>query len=145
MPNRMLIIPLLIACLILPTCSSQPRAALPDDQVQRTAENVMAAINEQDYRAFTANFGDKLKDAFTEEGFIDLSETILSSSGRFQRITGSRVARAQTQGYVTYIYSCAHENETLSLSMVYEIDGEKIEGIFFNGKLLNEAFQAKQQ
>jgi hypothetical protein len=34
---------------------------------------------------------------------------------------------------------------TAALSMVYEIDGEKIEGIFFNGRLLNEAFQAKQQ
>lgn len=84
-----------------------------------------------------------MQTAVSEEEFLSLRETILEASGQFEAITGSRIANARTQGYVSYIFTCQFEEENVQLTMVYAIDGNEVEGLFFNAPKLNQAMQAR--
>jgi hypothetical protein len=105
------------------------------------AENKMQAFNEGDYVTFCQDFSAQLKEAFTEENFISFRETVLDSSGRFETITNSRISRTQDRNYVAYIFSTKFEEEDVALTLVYAIDGDQVEGIFFNAPKLNQALQ----
>lgn len=133
----------LLAFNFLAACAPQARAAVSEEHVRNLAERKMQAMNSQDYDQFTEDFGEVLANAFTEAEFIKFSELLLSSSGAFESITGSRISGAQTRGYVSYIYSCKHANENLTLTMVYEENGDTVEGIFFNAPKLNQAVRAQ--
>jgi hypothetical protein len=135
---------MLIALALLAACGPQPRAAVSEEYARGLAERKMQAINTQDYALFIEDFSEVLENAFTEAEFQKFSGTVLSASGAFESITGSRISAAQTRGYVSYIYSCKHANENLTLTMVFAEDGEKVEGIFFNAARLNEAIRAQQ-
>lgn len=129
------------AAVILTACGPRGSAAVSEEYIADLAERKMQAVNSGDYDAFIEDFSDPLKEAITEERFLDLRETILAASGQFDSIISSRVANARTQGYLNYIYNCQFEEENVLLTLVYALDGDKIEGIFFSGTKLNQAMQ----
>ena len=140
---KRLVVLLLVLSLFVVGCGPQGTAALSQEAIQNLAQEKMEAINSGDYEAFTAGVSDVLQRAIPEEDFLSLRETILETSGQFEAITGSRIADARTQGYVSYIFTCQFEEENVQLTMVYAIDGDQVEGLFFNAPKLNQAMQAR--
>ena len=140
---KRLVVLLLVLSLFVVGCGPQETAALSQEAIQNLAQEKMEAINSGDYEAFTAGVSDVLQRAIPEEDFLSLRETILETSGQFEAITGSRIADARTQGYVSYIFTCQFEEENVQLTMVYAIDGDQVEGLFFNAPKLNQAMQAR--
>jgi hypothetical protein len=124
-------------------CGPQATAAVSEAYVTTLAEEKMQALNNGDYAAFTADFSEVLAGAIPETNFQDLRETILGASGRFESVTGLRLTNARTSGYVNYIVTCQFEEEEVLLTLVYAVDGEQVEGIFFNAPKLNQAMQAR--
>jgi hypothetical protein len=127
----------------LTACGPQATAAVSEAYVTTLAEEKMQALNDGDYATFTADFSDVLIGAIPEDSFQDLQETILGASGRFESVTGLRLTNARTSGYVNYIVTCQFEEEEVLLTLVYAVDGEQVEGIFFNAPKLNQAMQAR--
>jgi hypothetical protein len=127
----------------LTACGPQATAAVSEAYVTTLAEEKMQALNDGDYATFTADFSDVLIGAIPEDSFQDLQETILRASGRFESVTGLRLTNARTSGYVNYIVTCQFEEEEVLLTLVYAVDGEQVEGIFFNAPKLNQAMQAR--
>ncbi len=126
----------------LAACGPQATAAVSEADVTTLAEEKMQALNDGDYATFTADFSDVLVGAIPEDSFQDLRETILGASGRFESVTGLRLTNAKTPGYVNYSITCQFEEEEVLLTLVYAVDGEQVEGIFFNAPKLNQAMQA---
>lgn len=127
----------------LAACRPQATAAVSEAYVTALAEEKMQAVNRGDYAIFTTDFSEVLADAIPEASFQDLRETILEASGRFESVTGLRIANARTSGYLNYIVACQFEEEEVLLTLVYSVDGEQVEGIFFNAPKLNQAMQAR--
>lgn len=134
---------LLLASLLMVGCGPRGTAALAQETIQELAQEKMEALNNGDYETFTAGFSDVLQRAIPEEDFLSLRETILGASGKFEAITGNRIANPRTSGYVSYIFNCRFAEETVQLTLVYAIDGDEVEGIFFNAPKLNQAMQAR--
>jgi hypothetical protein len=144
--RRTTLILILLASLTLATlaaCGPQATAAVSEAYVTALAEEKMQALNDGDYAAFTADFSQVLAGAIPETDFQDLRETILGASGRFETVSGLRLTNARTSGYVNYIVTCQFEEEEVLLTLVYAVDGEQVEGIFFNAPKLNQAMQAR--
>jgi len=125
------------------SCGLQGTAALSQEAIQNLAQEKMEAINSGNYEVFVFGFSDVLRNAIPEEAFMDLRETIIEASGRFVAISASSISNARVQGYVNYVFTCEFEKENVQLTMVYAIDGEQVEGIFFNAPNLNQAMQAQ--
>ncbi|MBE0409168.1 MAG: DUF3887 domain-containing protein [Anaerolineales bacterium] len=128
---------------ILVSCAPPGTASVSEDYIRNLAQDKMHALNEGDYASFCQDFSDLLKEAFTKEEFIDFRETVLNTSGRFETITNSRISRTQDRDYVAYIFSTRFEEENVTLTLVYAIDGDLVEGIFFNAPKLNQALQSQ--
>jgi hypothetical protein len=144
--HRTTLILILLASLTLAAlvaCGPQATATVSEAHVTALAEEKMQALNNGDYAAFTADFSEVLAGAIPETNFQDLRETILGASGRFESVTGLRLTNARTSGYVNYIVTCQFEEEEVLLTLVYAVDGEQVEGIFFNAPKLNQAMQAR--
>jgi len=140
---KRLVMLLLLLSLLMVGCGPQGTAALSQETIQVLAQEKMEAVNSGDYETFVAGFSDVLQTAVSEAEFLSLRETILEASGQFEAITGSRIANARTQGYVSYIFTCRFAEENVQLTMVYALDGDEVEGIFFNAPKLNQAMQAR--
>jgi hypothetical protein len=124
-------------------CGPQATAAVSEADITALAEEKMQALNNGDYATFTADFSDVLAEAIPEASFQDLRQTILGASGRFESVSGLRLANARTPGYVNYIVTSKFEEEEVLLTLVYAVDGEQVEGIFFNAPKLNQAMQTR--
>jgi len=128
--------------ILLTACGPRGSAAVSEEHITNLAERKMVAINDGDYETFIEEFSEALVNAITEERFSDLRATILEASGRFDSISSSRIANARTQDYLNYIFNCKFEEEQVLLTLVYAIDGDKVEGIFFSGSKLNQAMRS---
>jgi hypothetical protein len=144
--TRFLIVSILVlsAAAVLVSCGPAGSASVSEDYIRSLAENKMQAFNEGNYATFCQDFSNQLKEAFTEEKFLDFRETVLDASGRIESITNSRISRTQDRNYVAYIFTTKFEEENVALTLVYAIDGDLVEGIFFNARKLNQALQAQQ-
>jgi hypothetical protein len=134
---------LLLTTLLTVGCGPRGTAALTQETIQELAQQKMEAVNNGDYETFTVGFSVVLQQAIPEEDFMSLRETILAASGQFETITGSRIANSRAPGYVSYVFTCQFAEETVQLTLVYAIDGDEVEGIFFNAPKLNQAMQAQ--
>ena len=135
---------MLSAAALLVSCGPPGTASVSEDYIRMLAENKMQALNEGNYNVFCQDFSNQLKDAFSDDEFVEFRETVLNSSGRFETITNLRISRTQDRNYVAYILSTKFEEENVALTLVYAINGDLVEGIFFNAPKLNKALQAQQ-
>lgn len=144
--NQLLILSILILIFtaVLASCGPPGTASVSEDYIGILAENKLQALNNGNYAVFCQDFSNQLKEAFTEDEFNSFRETVLNSSGKFETITNSRISRTQNRNYVAYIFSTKFEGENVAVTLVYAIDGDLVEGIFFNAPKLNKALEAQQ-
>jgi hypothetical protein len=114
-------------------------SALSDEQVGELAENILVAINQGDHQAFMRDFSDQMKEAFPESEFIKLRELLQSESGAY--LSRSAPDLVNQQGFAVYNLTCEYEKEKVTVRLVFSIDGDKVEGLFFDSANLRKVSQ----
>ena len=130
---------LMLALLLTSGCSTPEPAGMTDQQVTSLTENILKALDANDYENFTRDFSDKMIAAFTPDQVTDLQALIGNASGKFVSIGTSSLTN--NQGYSMYRFPCQYENETVYVTIIFLIDGQKVEGLFFDSANLRKSAQ----
>lgn len=131
----------IVTTLFLVGCQPPKPAALSDDQVVQVVDNTLKTITAGDYQAFTQDFSDDMKNAFTEEQFTSLADLLRNASGSYVSCADSEPALTNNQDYAVYRLSCTYELESVIVTVTYKVDGDKVEGLFFDSTNLRKASQ----
>ncbi len=118
-------------------CAAPKPAGLTDEQVTSQTESVLKALEANDYQAFTQDFSDQMKTAFTQEKFASLRSMLQTASGKF--VSLGKPALTNNQGYAVYRFPAKYENETVYVTITFLVDGQQIEGLFFDSVNLRKA------
>jgi len=132
---------LVLALMLLPglsSCAAKP-AGLSNQQVASVTENILKAIDKNNYREFTQDFSEQMKSAFTQEKFTQLRIMLQSASGNFIYMDTPSISNSQ--GYAIYRFPAKYANETVTVTVTFVIGGEKVEGLFFDSANLRKASQ----
>ena len=130
---------LMLMLLIMSGCSTPEPASLTDQQVTSLTENILKALDANDYENFTRDFSDKMIAAFTPDQVTGLQALIDNASGKFVSVGTSSLTN--NQGYAMYRFPCKYENETVYVTITFLIDGQKVEGLFFDSANLRKSAQ----
>ncbi|MBE3037474.1 MAG: DUF3887 domain-containing protein [Chloroflexi bacterium] len=139
-PTALLIVTI-VTTLFLASCQPPKPAALSNDQVVQVVENTLQAINAGDYQSFTQDFSDEMKNAFTEEQFTSLADMLQNASGNFVSCADSQPAISNNQDYAIYRLTCTYDLESVIVTVTFKVDGDKVEGLFFDSTNLRKVSQ----
>jgi hypothetical protein len=118
----------------------QPKpAALSNEQLHQVIDNSLQALSAGDKTAFTQDFSETMKQAYTDEEFNKLRELVAESSGQYTSCGEPQLSNAQ--GYTRYSFPCEYEKEEVVATFVFQIDGSLVEGLFFNSANLRKLTQ----
>lgn len=123
--------------LVLSGCAAPQPAGLTDQQVSALTGNILQALDENDYPRFVQDFSDPMLAAFSEDQFSQLRDMLQAASGSYVSIGELNLSNAQ--GYAVYRLSCQYDLETVTVTITFAIDGEKVEGLFFTSPNLRKA------
>jgi hypothetical protein len=123
--------------LVTSGCAAPKSAGVTDQLVATTTENVLKSIDANDYQAFTQDFSNQMKNAFTEDQFIKLRDMLQTASGTYVSI--GTPSLTNNQGYAVYRFPCKYKNETVFVTITFLIGGDKVEGLFFDSVNLRKA------
>ncbi len=132
---------MLLATLFLTGCQSSKPAALSNDQVVQVIKNTLSAINTGDFQSFTQDFSDTMKSTFTEAQFTSLAELLKKTSGNYVSCADAAPELSNSQGYAVYRLTCKYELESVIVTMTFKVDGDKVEGLFFDSTNLRKVSQ----
>jgi hypothetical protein len=134
------VISLLIALSILATgCAAPKPAALTDEEVTAVTQNVLTALDANDYAAFTRDYSPDMLAAYSEEQFTQLRDLLQSASGKF--VSTGKLSLSNNQGYAVYRIICIYEQEDVVVTIVFKVDGKQVEGLFFDSPNLRTVSQ----
>jgi hypothetical protein len=134
------VVSLLIALSIMATgCAAPKPAALTDDEVIVMTQNVLTALDANDYAAFTRDYSPDMLAAYSEAQFTQLRELLQSASGKF--VSTGKLSLSNNQGYAVYRIICKYEQEDVVVTIVFKVDGKQIEGLFFDSPNLRTVSQ----
>ena len=120
-------------------CSAAQRAGFSDQQVASVTENILKALNDNNYPAFTHDFSPQMKSAFPPEKFSQLQTMLVQSSGKFIYMDAPSISN--NQGYVIYRYPAKYAGETVTVTVTFVIGGQEVEGLFFDSAALRKVSQ----
>lgn len=120
-------------------CSAPEPAGLSEPQATATAENILKAIDANDYPKFSLDFSDKMKSALTEQEFVKLQTMLHNASGNYVSIGTPTISN--NQGYAIYRFPTKYTNETVSMTITFLVGGKTVEGLFFDSVNLRKAPQ----
>jgi hypothetical protein len=132
---------LLLSALFIPGCSRPAQSSLPEPSYSREiTENVMLAINSNDFSKYSRDFDPTMKQAMTQQAFEQVRTSITSKIGMY--VPGSlQFSQAILQtNYIVIIYTCKFADEpgdvTITISF-QSIDGNNlVAGLYFNSPKL---------
>ncbi|MCS7010246.1 MAG: DUF3887 domain-containing protein [Anaerolineales bacterium] len=128
---------LLFFLLLITTACGQPRpAGMSDEQVQAVTASLLNALEEKNYTAFKEYLSDEMIAALPEDQFLALSEDIRNASGRF--LTTGEMRLSNRNEYAIYRMMCDYEKEKVVVTIVFKINGTKVEGLFFDSVNLRQ-------
>jgi hypothetical protein len=139
-PTTLLIV-MIVTTLLLAGCQPPKPAAISNDQVVQVVENTLSAIDAGDYQGFTQDFSDEIKKAFSEEQFTSLAGMLKNASGNYVSCADSDPVLPNNQGYAIYRLTCTYALESVIVSVTFKVDGDKIEGLFFDSTNLRKVSQ----
>jgi len=123
--------------LLVSGCGTPDPAALSEDQVKAVTENILLAIDAGDYAAFTRDFSDEMVTAFPEAQFTQLAGMLHTASGNY--VSVGELNLSNKQGYALYRIICKYEKEDVVVTVVIEIGGDKVDGLFFDSPNLRNS------
>ncbi|RPI88432.1 MAG: DUF3887 domain-containing protein [Chloroflexi bacterium] len=121
-----------IISIVLMGCSglqAKP-SALSNEEVTAATEELLIAIEEDDYEAFTPDMSETLLEAFTQTEFQEMKTMLSETSGNL--VSCSDPALLNQEEYAVYRVPCEFEKEDVTVTMVYEIGGNELDGLFFD-------------
>ena len=130
-----------VTTLFLASCQPPKPAVLSSDQVVQVIDSTLKAIDANDYQGFTQDFSDEMKTAFPEEQFKNLAEMLQKASGNYVSCADSQPALSNNQGYAIYRQTCKYDLESVIVSVTFKVDGDKVEGLFFDSTNLRKVSQ----
>lgn len=130
---KTVLIPLVLVsiALLATACRGAKPAALSDDQVSQQVQNILTAISENDYQSFTQDFSDTMKSVFTQDEFTKLRDLLQTTSGNYQSCSSKPTLLNQNNNAI-YRFTCKFDQEDVLVTGVYAIDGNKVEGLYFD-------------
>ena len=129
---------LLVTAFLLTGCQAQP-AALTDDEVVQVTGQILTALNEGDYAAFTQDFSDEMLADFPEARFAALRDMLQEASGNY--VSCGEPALSSRSGYAPYRLTCQFDLEDVVVTISFKVDGSRVEGLFFDSPNLRELAQ----
>jgi hypothetical protein len=139
-PTTLLIV-MIVTTLLLASCQPPKPAAISNDQVVQVVENTLSAIDAGDYQKFTQDFSDEMKKVFSEEQFTSLTDLLQNASGNYVSCADSEPALSNNQGYAVYRLTCTYALESVIVTITFKVDGDKVEGLFFDSTNLRKVSQ----
>lgn len=136
-----LLIVTMVITLFLASCQPPKPASLSNDQVVQVVDNTLKAIIAGDYLSFTQDFSDEMKNAFTEEQFTSLADMLQNASGNYASCADSQPALSNNQDYAVYRLICTFDLEKVIVTVTFKVDGDKVEGLFFDSTNLRKVSQ----
>ena len=132
------ILTLLIALpVLLSGCSPAEPAALSDEEIMTFASNLLVSLDENNYAGFITDFSEEMLAAFPESEFINLRDMIQGASGTF--ISADTLELTNNQEYAVYRIRCSYSLEDVMVTLVFQVDGTLVEGLFFDSTNLRAA------
>ena len=120
-------------------CLPAQRAGLSDQQVASVTENILKALDENNYQSFTHDFSAQMKSTFPQEKFSQLRTMLYNASGNF--IYMDAPSLSNNQGYAIYRFATKYDNETVTVTITFVIGGQEVEGLFFDSANLRKVSQ----
>lgn len=121
--------------LLASACQAPKSASISNEQISKMADNILVSINQDDYPGFIKDFSDQMITTFTTQQFTDLRTMLQGTSGNYVSCQSDPTLSNQ-QSYAVYQYKCQFEKEEVIVTLVFAIDGDKVEGLYFNSKAL---------
>jgi hypothetical protein len=118
-------------------CAKPQPASLTDEQVGTAVENILTAINNNDYQKFTQDFSDQMISAFPEVQFKQTRDLLQQASGNY--VSMGIPTLLNQNGYTLYRIPCKYEKEDVIVTITFAIGGDKVEGLFFDSTNLRSA------
>jgi hypothetical protein len=123
--------------LVTSGCSTPKPSGLTDQQLVSVAENILKAIDANNYPNFTQDFGDQMKSAFTQAQFDSLCTLLQTASGSYVSI--GTPSLTNNQGYAVYRFPAKYAKETVYVTITFLVGGQKVEGLWFDSLALRKA------
>jgi len=133
----------LAALLLLAGCGGGSRTLPAEEaqafakQVDAMSENLLLALNDHDYVAYTRDMDEQMRAASPEEEFGQVYEMIIGKIGRY---VSREMTQVVEQGrYRTVVYDARFEQEEhVTVRVVYDISGERllVSGLWFDSPKL---------
>lgn len=130
---------ILVLLVGLSGCLAAQKAGLSDQQVASLTENILKALDQNNYPAFTHDFSPQMKSAFTQEKLSQLHTILANASGDF--IYMDSPSLSNNQGYAVYRFPCKYANETVTVTITFVIGGQEVEGLWFDSANLRKVSQ----
>ena len=130
---------IILVLLVTSGCSAPKPAGLTDQQVASVTENILKAINVNDYQKFTRDFSDKMNSVFTQAQFDNLRTLLQTTSGSYLSL--GTPSLTNSQGYAVYRIPAKYTDETVYVTITFLVGGQKVEGLFFDSVALRKASQ----
>jgi hypothetical protein len=134
-----------IICLILiimvTACSQSATSSLPEPSYTRSStENIIKAINENDYTLFSRDFDQTMKQAMSQQVFDQLKTTLSNKVGSYVPGSLEFNQTAVQGGYtvVSYTAKFTNEPENVIVTITFvTVDGvHLVSGLYFNSPKL---------
>jgi hypothetical protein len=120
-------------------CLPRQKAGLSDQQVASVTENILKALDQNNYPGFIHDFSPQMKAAFSPEKFSQLRTMLYNASGDFIYMNAPDISNSQ--GYAVYRFPSKYANEAVIVTITFVIGGQEVEGLFFDSANLRKASQ----
>jgi hypothetical protein len=118
-------------------CSAPKPAGLTDDQVTGLTENILKALDANDFQKFSQDFSEQMGAVFDQAQFTKVQTLLQTASGKYVSIGTPTLTN--NQGFAIYRIPCKYENETVYVTITFLVGGQKVEGLFFDSVKLRKA------
>lgn len=132
---------LLIGIILLTSCGKKK---LDISQVRgysdSIVENILEAVNEDDYEKYSADFNDTMKDALTKDVFISQNKIVKNKIGSYVSKDFGMAQREKDYIVVLYKAKFTKEPKDVIVKIVYENNNGniKVAGLFFDSPNLRK-------
>jgi hypothetical protein len=134
--KNMVYVLIVLGLIALSGCSEAKPAGLSDDALIGIADNILKAVDANDFSLFSQDLSEQMKAAFSEAQFNGLHDMLLKASGHYQSL--DKPALTNNQGYAIYRFPATYENETVYVTLTFLVGGDKVEGFFLDSPNLRE-------
>lgn len=136
------VIVLVAAAVLMTACTGEGAAQItPSEQdlavleyADPVAENIMTALNTNDYSAFSRDFDTTMLGAMGETGLAQLRDSLNAQVGDFQSLGTGKVSETEQAGvkYIVVEYPAQFAKAKVTLRLVLSAEPPyKVNGLFF--------------